>query len=102
MSARTEQLSCRRQELLARSGNERRQFARAADDLDQELRSIDYTITRVRELAKPAALVAGIASLLYFGRGKTFKLLTRGFFVYSALRRLLSNRRHPGAGRDPK
>ena len=89
MTARTDHLSRRRRELLARSGSQRRAFAEAAEDLNQEFQSIDRTVARVRELAKPAVFVAGIASLFYFGRAKTFKYLTRGFFVYSALRRLL-------------
>jgi uncharacterized membrane protein len=90
MSERIEQLSRRRKELIARSDNERHKFAQAADALESELQSIDRTVARVREFAKPAVLVAGIASLFYFGRGKTFKLLSRGFLIYSALRRLLS------------
>jgi len=93
MSARTEQLSRKREELIARSEFGRQQFARAAGDLDKELKSIDHAIARARGLAKPAVLAAGLGSLLYFGRAKTFKFLTRGFFIYSALRRLMPSKR---------
>jgi hypothetical protein len=90
MTTRIDQLTQRRMELIARSGSERQKFSQAAAAIESELKSIDRVVVRVREFAKPVVLVTGIASLLYFGRAKTFKLLSRGVFIYSALRRLIS------------
>lgn len=89
MSARGEELERRRRELQARGELQRRELARSASMVEEQLASVDRGITVVRRLlTSPLFVVAAIAVVSLAGPARLIRWTSHALLLRSALKRV--------------
>lgn len=92
MSDRLTDLSARKLELLQRSDALRLDVAQYSSDVEERLAGVDHVIGTVRRLASnPLVIAGGAVAMLAVGPRKLFRLIGRGFFLFTTARRIWQN-----------
>lgn len=75
--------------LRARCQTQREQFMTQLAGIEQRLQHADATLASVRNFfARPGVVAAGLALLVGLKRFKAWSLLSRGWIVFTAARRM--------------
>ena len=99
--SRSESLTLRRAELIARCDSQRRDLALTADDVGRSLWVVDAAVVASRRATAHPALLVGfvVVAAVVLRPSRIVRLLTWGLPAVLSVRRVAAlwlNRRHPG------